>query len=46
MLVGGHPEDAGPPLRDLGVTLFTVGAGGPDYDLTAAEALCKWRASR
>jgi probable F420-dependent oxidoreductase len=33
-------------LVGLGVTLLTVGAGGPDYDLTAAEALCKWRGSR
>ena len=30
----------------LGVTLLTVGCGGPDYDLTPAEALCKWRDSR
>jgi probable F420-dependent oxidoreductase len=33
-------------LVGLGVTLLTVGTGGPDYDLTAAEALCKWRGSR
>jgi probable F420-dependent oxidoreductase len=33
-------------LVGLGVTLLTVGTGGPDYDLTAAEALCKWRDSR
>jgi len=33
-------------LVNLGVTLLTVGSGGPDYDLTAAEALCKWRDSR
>jgi probable F420-dependent oxidoreductase len=33
-------------LVGLGVTLLTVGSGGPDYDLTAAEALCKWRDSR
>jgi probable F420-dependent oxidoreductase len=32
-------------LVGLGVTLLTVGTGGPNYDLTAAEALCKWRAS-
>ena len=30
-------------LTALGVTLLTVGCNGPDYDLTAAEALCKWR---
>jgi len=33
-------------LVGLGATLLTVGCGGPDYDLTAAEALCKWRESR
>jgi hypothetical protein len=33
-------------LANLGVTLFTVGASGPDYDLTAAEALCRWRDQR
>jgi len=33
-------------LVGLGATLLTVGCGGPDYDLTAAEALCKWRDSR
>ncbi len=33
-------------LVDLGVTLLTVGVNGPDYDLTRAEALCRWRASR
>jgi len=33
-------------LADLGVTILTVGANGPDYDLTAAEALCRWRDGR
>jgi hypothetical protein len=33
-------------LAALGVTLLTLGCTGPDYDLTAAEALCKWRDSR
>ena len=33
-------------LADLGVTLLTVGVNGPDYDLTAAEALCRWRDRR
>ncbi|MBW0018045.1 MAG: LLM class F420-dependent oxidoreductase [Mycobacterium sp.] len=33
-------------LVGLGVTLLTVGCGGPDYDLSSAEALCKWRDSR
>ena len=33
-------------LTALGVTLLTVGCNGPDYDLTAAEALCRWRDGR
>jgi probable F420-dependent oxidoreductase len=32
-------------LAGLGVTLLTVGSGGPEYDLSAAEALCEWRNS-
>jgi hypothetical protein len=28
---------------ELGVTMLTVGVNGPDYDLTHAEALCRWR---
>jgi hypothetical protein len=30
-------------LTGLGVTLLTIGSSGPDYDLTAAKALCRWR---
>ncbi|GAA1483074.1 LLM class F420-dependent oxidoreductase [Gordonia sinesedis] len=30
-------------IRDEGVSLLTVGTDGPDYDLTAVEALCRWR---
>ena len=33
-------------LTDLGVTLLTIGATGPDYDLTGAETLCRWRDRR
>ncbi|EUA56574.1 hypothetical protein I553_8622 [Mycobacterium xenopi 4042] len=33
-------------LTRLGVTLLTVGSSGPDYDLSAAEALCRWRDHR
>ncbi|MCV7199045.1 LLM class F420-dependent oxidoreductase [Mycobacterium angelicum] len=33
-------------LVGVGVTLLTVGCDGPDYDLSAAEALCKWRDGR
>jgi probable F420-dependent oxidoreductase len=38
-----RPEDLGPRLVDLGARLFTVGAGGPDYDLTALRAWIAWR---
>lgn len=33
-------------LVRLGVTLLTVGCDGPDYDLSAAEALVHWRDDR
>jgi probable F420-dependent oxidoreductase len=33
-------------MLELGVTQFTVGVNGPDYDLTQAEALCRWRDRR
>jgi probable F420-dependent oxidoreductase len=33
-------------LAGLGVTLLTVGVNGPDYDLSDAEALCRWRDQR
>lgn len=33
-------------LARLGVTLLTVGCGGPAYDLRPAEALIRWRDAR
>jgi probable F420-dependent oxidoreductase len=30
-------------LTGFGVTQFTVGVTGPDYDLSGAAALCRWR---
>jgi probable F420-dependent oxidoreductase len=33
-------------LARLGVTLLTIGCNGPDYDLTGANALCRWRDGR
>ncbi|GAA2905245.1 LLM class F420-dependent oxidoreductase [Actinoplanes cyaneus] len=39
----GEPEDLGRRLRDLGVSLFTVGASGPDYDLAPLRRWLKWR---
>jgi probable F420-dependent oxidoreductase len=44
--VQGGPEELGPKLRDLGVTLFTVGVGGPDYDLTQLANWIAWRNSQ
>ncbi|PRX49540.1 putative F420-dependent oxidoreductase [Prauserella shujinwangii] len=41
--VQGDPEDTGPELLDLGVTMFTVGAGGPDYDLSTLRKWIAWR---
>ncbi len=36
---------AAAPLRELGASLFTIGTGGPDYDMTAVEAMLAWRDS-
>jgi probable F420-dependent oxidoreductase len=33
-------------LTVLGVGLLTIGSTGPDYDLTGAETLCRWRDAR
>ena len=33
-------------LTALGVSMLTVGVNGPDYDLSQAEALCRWRDER
>jgi probable F420-dependent oxidoreductase len=41
--VEGEPSELGPKLRALGVSTFTVGAGGPDYDLTALREWIQWR---
>lgn len=43
--VGGTPADKGKELLDLGVTLFTVGTGGPDYDFTELKEWIAWRDS-
>ena len=40
------PLENAATLLGLGVTLLTVGCGGPDYDLSVAEALCRWRDER
>jgi len=41
--VYGKPSDAGPVLLDAGVTLFTVEADGPDYDLAGLREWLAWR---
>ena len=40
---GSDPERDGPELHDLGATLFTLGVGGPDYDLSSLEPWLRWR---
>ena len=41
--VNGRPEELGPRLRSLGASLFTVGVGGPDYDLSLLRDWITWR---
>ena len=40
------PEQVADALLDAGVTLFTVGAGGPDYDLGLLQQWIAWRDER
>ncbi|CAM2999848.1 LLM class F420-dependent oxidoreductase [Saccharomonospora xinjiangensis] len=44
--VSGSPTDSGDQLADLGITLFTVSADGPDYDLSELREWLAWRDSR
>src|SRR5579875_3273531 len=41
--LAGDPEVEGQPLLELGARLFTLGASGPDYDLTVLEKWLAWR---
>jgi probable F420-dependent oxidoreductase len=41
----GDPGKLGPALLDAGVTLFTVGLDGPDYDLGRVKPWLDWRSS-
>ena len=41
--VGGDPRQVGPPLLDLGVTLFTISTRGPAYDLETIRNWITWR---
>jgi probable F420-dependent oxidoreductase len=39
----GDPAQVGPELVEAGASLFTVGVGGPDYDLTKLRRWLDWR---
>jgi probable F420-dependent oxidoreductase len=41
--VQGKPAESGPALLDAGVTLFTVGTGGPDFDFSELKDWLAWR---
>ncbi len=42
-VAAGDPEAVGRPLVDAGIRLFTVGAGGPSYDLANLRDWIAWR---
>ena len=44
--VQSPPEEVGDALLDAGATLFTVGVGGPDYDLGLLRRWIRWRDER
>ena len=41
--VQGDPATTGDALHDAGVRLFTIGTGGPDWDLGAVKDWLAWR---
>ena len=43
--VTAAPEEVGPALVEAGAGLFTVGIGGPDYDLSLVRNWVRWRDS-
>jgi probable F420-dependent oxidoreductase len=43
--VGGDPAQAGPELREIGASLFTIGLGGPEPDLSGVRKWIAWRDS-
>jgi probable F420-dependent oxidoreductase len=40
------PGDSAEALVEAGATLFTIGVGGPDYDLSLVHEWVKWRDAR
>jgi probable F420-dependent oxidoreductase len=44
--VDGAPEETGERLHALGTRLFTIGVGGPSYDLTGVRRWVEWARSR
>ncbi len=40
---GGDPEKVGGRLVELGASLFTIGHGGPEFDLTDLRTWIEWR---
>ena len=44
--VDKKPENVGQDLLDAGVTLFTVSANGPDYDMSSLQQWVAWRDER
>jgi probable F420-dependent oxidoreductase len=43
IFVGGDPWQAGPPLRERGVGMFTLVAHGPEFDLNELHRWLAWR---
>ncbi len=43
--VDGDPAEIGPKFLEAGASLFTVGIGGPDYDLSGLRNWVAWRDS-
>jgi len=39
----GKPDEVAQDYLDAGVSMFTVGIGGPDYDLSRVEEWIRWR---
>ncbi|WP_298456656.1 LLM class F420-dependent oxidoreductase [uncultured Cellulomonas sp.] len=44
--VEGSPGDQAEQLVEAGATLFTIGIGGPDYDMSTVQEWVRWRDAR